>query len=358
MNRLSLILIILLVTGLASCKSHKSTVVRATGKPTTSAAVAKAPSVPKNAATKSEFSNDKKISNELVKQAKTWIGTPYRYGASTKKKGTDCSGLTMTLFKDVANLSLPRNSAEQCQYCFSVPRNALQPGDLVFFTSSTRGGKVSHVGLYIGNGKIIHASTSRGVIESGLDEKYYASHYHSSGRVYGITCAATGGKKQKTGDITDLQLASEGLKAEKSDKEKNSNKSKTPSGNKKSSKQKDAKTKPGASAVAIAPAAKPTTPQTVEMTLDEFVGQQAKPLSDTVIVVERVIEETVAAIDSASVAVDSAKVTVPTMIVNGKPVRATAVEPDKEKKSNSQPTDTVRAEAIKEEVVKAMKFGK
>lgn len=344
MNRLSLILIVLLAAGLASCKSHKTVVVRATGKPVATATVTPTPVVPKNAASKKNYANDKKISNELVKQARTWIGTPYRYGANTKKKGTDCSGLTMSLFKDVANLSLPRNSAAQCDYCFNVPRNSMQPGDLVFFTSSTRGGKVTHVGLYIGNGKMIHASTSRGVIESGLDEKYYDSHYHSSGRVYGITYAATGSKTPKAGDDKDLQLASEGIKADKADRADKANRAN------KSNK---------SAAVAVVPAAKPAARASVEMSLDEFVAQQqSKPLTDTVIVVENVIEETVAALDSAAAVVDSVKVAAPTMIVNGKRVQATQVESKPEKKSAPAAADTVRAAAIKEEVVKAMKFGK
>lgn len=388
MNRLSLILIIFLAIALGSCKSHKATVVRATGKPaaaatTASSTVKSTPNVPKNAATQNDFANDKRISGELVKQARTWIGTPYSYGSNTKKKGTDCSGLTMSLFQDVANLKLPRNSAAQCEYCFNVPRNAMQPGDLVFFTSSTRGGKVTHVGLYIGDGKMIHASTSRGVIESGLDEKYYASHYHSAGRVYGITYAATGGKKPKSGDKLDMQLASEGVQSPKADKsqktDKDKNSKKTEGANKPAGKAQNGKSnvKSGASAVAAVPATKPAAPSAIEMTLDEYVAkQQSRPLTDTVIVVEDVIGETVAALEKASAMVDSVRAKVPadtvvappvrkkekaeapTMVVNGKKVQATQVERQPEKKPAAAPVDTVRAEAIKNEVVKAMRFGK
>lgn len=404
MNRLSLILIIFLALGLGSCKSHKATVVRATGKPA-AAATAKsstiksaAPNVPKNAATQSDFANDKRISGELVKQARTWIGTPYSYGSNAKKKGTDCSGFTMSLFQDVANLKLPRNSAAQCEYCFNVPRNAMQPGDLVFFTSSTRGGKVTHVGLYIGDGKMIHASTSRGVIESGLDEKYYASHYHSAGRVYGITYAATGGKKNKTGDKKDLLLASEGLKStqvekpgngKKTQATNNDNKSNKPSKTNKQDKPKKGggtdkakKTEPagksGASAVVVAPVAKTTVKPAAEMSLDEFAAsQQAKQMTDTVIVEETVIAETVDALEKASAAVDSVKTKAaadsvaapppakekekadaPIVVVNGKKVQVTEVERKPEKKPETAPADTVKAEAIKNEVVKAMRFGK
>ncbi|MDE5555989.1 MAG: hypothetical protein K2J10_12515, partial [Muribaculaceae bacterium] len=171
----------------------------------------------------------------------------------------------------------------------------------------------------------------------------------------GITYAATGNKTPKTGDANDLQLASEGIKTDKQDKTNKPNRPNKANRAKKSNKS----TKTGASAVAVAPATKPTAKAPVEMSLDEFVAQQqAKPLADTVIVVERVIEETVAALDSAAAVVDSVKVTGPTMIVNGKRVQASQVEKKPDKKPTPATADTIRAEAIKEEVVKAMKFGK
>lgn len=358
MNRLSLILAIILALGLGACKSHKATVVRATGKPATTATAKTSTvkttetSVPKNAATQNEYANDKRISSELVKQARTWIGTPYSYGSNVKKKGTDCSGLTMSLFQDVANLKLPRNSAEQCDYCFNVPRNAMQPGDLVFFTSSTKGGRVTHVGLYIGDGKMIHASTSRGVIESGLDEKYYASHYHSSGRVYGITYAATGGKKPKSGDMKDLQLASEGVAAPKAapkpDKSNKSDKTKKSNKSNKANKTNDA------AKAQDAPVAGTTAPVVAEMTLDEYVAkQQEKPQADSV-----KVEARVDSVAPSAPTVEKQTAESPTMVVNGKVVKATQVEREADKKPKAEPVDTVRSEAIKNEVVKAMKFGK
>ena len=122
----------------------------------------------------------------VVMEAQRWIGTPYRYGKQQRKSGTDCSGMVMTIFEHKADIQLPRNSARQQMACTPVSRNDLQPADLVFFTSSSRGGKVSHVGIYTGNGHFIHASSSRGVIESSLEEPYYRSHYHSAGRVGGM----------------------------------------------------------------------------------------------------------------------------------------------------------------------------
>lgn len=118
---------------------------------------------------------------KLVEEASRWIGTPYRYaGASTD--GTDCSGLVMTVFNKVLDVKLPRNSAKQQQACHQIDLDKAQPGDLVFFATGSDRGRVSHVGLYIGGGEMIHAS-SRGVIVSNLSEKYYARRFHSAGRV-------------------------------------------------------------------------------------------------------------------------------------------------------------------------------
>ncbi len=318
---------------LPACKSHKATVVRA-GEPAVTASKSsdkkktaktepKAPSLDKK-----ESDVDTKIAGELVKEARRWIGTPYRYGQKDRK-GTDCSGFTMTLFKDVAGVALPRSSAEQCSYCYPINQKKLQPGDLVFFTSSTRGGKVSHVGLYVGNGKMIHASTSRGVIESGLDEKYYASHYHSSGRVQPITVAATGGKNKKKGDSQELRLASEGVQAS------------APAPQQKQSKQpaKKSKSKTKSSSESK-PAAKPGAES---VTLDQFVAMSSnKNAADSV--------KTAAPADSVKTNEP------PKVMVNGKAVSA---QPAEKPAAKSEKADSVsQSDAIRNEVTKAMKFGK
>lgn len=121
--------------------------------------------------------------NTIIREAERWIGTPYSYGAQTRRKGTDCSGMTMVIFRDKAGVQLPRNAAAQQQACMPVRRQDLQPGDLVFFKPGVRSNRVSHVGIYRGNGEFIHASRSSGVKVSSLDEKYYITHYHSAGRI-------------------------------------------------------------------------------------------------------------------------------------------------------------------------------
>lgn len=126
----------------------------------------------------------RETSRALEHEARKWLGVKYRYGGETRK-GTDCSGMIMSVYRDVTGLKLPRNSAEQQAFCKRVDRKRIAPGDLVFFTSSKKG-RVTHVGLYIGDDKFIHASSSRGVIISSLSEPYYVKHYHSVGRVPGL----------------------------------------------------------------------------------------------------------------------------------------------------------------------------
>lgn len=119
---------------------------------------------------------------ELVKEAKKWIGTKYRYGGHSRS-GTDCSGMVMEVYKKVCGVKLPRSSREQQAFCKKIKRENLRKGDLVFFSTGKSRKSVSHVGLYIGDGEIVHASASKGVMISSLNEKYFQRTYHSSGRV-------------------------------------------------------------------------------------------------------------------------------------------------------------------------------
>lgn len=118
----------------------------------------------------------------IVREALTWLGTPYRFGGDDYS-GTDCSGLTMKVYLKALGLTIPRNSAAQQKFCKSINKGSLATGDLVFFATGSDKTRVSHVGLYLGNGQFIHASASRGVIISNVDERYYTSNYHSSGHV-------------------------------------------------------------------------------------------------------------------------------------------------------------------------------
>ena len=130
----------------------------------------------------------------VVEEAYRWLGVPYKY-AGESRKGTDCSGFVMTVYKDVCGIKLPRNSAKQAEYCNKIKKNELQPGDLVFFATGKSKTKVSHVGIYVGEGNIIHASTSRGVTVNNIGENYYTKTYICSGRVL-----AAGKKEEKRKD--------------------------------------------------------------------------------------------------------------------------------------------------------------
>ena len=126
--------------------------------------------------------NLKSDERKLVEEAMTWLGTPYRYGGQDYS-GTDCSGLTMKVYHKALGIKIPRNSAEQQRFCKTINRKSLNAGDLLFFCTGRDKTRVSHVGLYIGDGRFIHSSASRGVIISHIDERYYATKYHSSGFV-------------------------------------------------------------------------------------------------------------------------------------------------------------------------------
>lgn len=120
--------------------------------------------------------------HNLYINAAEWIGTPYRAGGESKR-GTDCSGLVSQLYRKVYHSRLSRSTDEQLKESSKISRRNLREGDLVFFTSRSSRKKVAHVGIYLKDGKFIHASTSQGVIVSDLKEKYYTQYWLCGGRV-------------------------------------------------------------------------------------------------------------------------------------------------------------------------------
>lgn len=120
--------------------------------------------------------------HKLYLEAAEWIGAPYR-GGGESKRGTDCSGFTYQLFRKVYRTQVPRNTEDLKKACSKVAKRNLQEGDLVFFSSNRSRKKVAHVGIYLKNGKFVHASTSKGVIVSKLNEAYYTKHWISGGRI-------------------------------------------------------------------------------------------------------------------------------------------------------------------------------
>jgi lipoprotein Spr len=125
----------------------------------------------------------------LLTEVEDWYGTKYRHGGATKK-GIDCSAFTMTVYEKAYCYSLPRTSREQYSLCKKISADELQEGDLVFFNIRGRG--VSHVGIYLGNNKFIHASVSNGVMVSDLTENYYSRRFLGAGRVEDPSAIASG----------------------------------------------------------------------------------------------------------------------------------------------------------------------
>lgn len=121
-------------------------------------------------------------SHALLAEAKKWIGTPYKYGGEDKR-GVDCSGLVLNVYKSALDIKLPRNSAAQSAYCSPLGKDMLMPGDLIFFATSGSKNKVSHVGIYVGDGKMIHSSASKGVIVSNISDDYYKRTFAGAGYV-------------------------------------------------------------------------------------------------------------------------------------------------------------------------------
>jgi cell wall-associated NlpC family hydrolase len=108
-----------------------------------------------------------------------WWQTKYSYGGSTKS-GIDCSGFACRLFLDVYATELPRTARDEYNVCEKTTRDNLAEGDLVFF--NTRGG-VSHVGVYLGEGYFVHASTMNGVTINNLDDDYYSARFLGGGKI-------------------------------------------------------------------------------------------------------------------------------------------------------------------------------
>lgn len=125
----------------------------------------------------------------VADEAMTWLGTPYAYARSEKGVGTDCSGMVLKVYLDVTGTKLPRNSAQQADFCSNLDRDEVEIGDLVFFATGKDLSRVSHVGIMLDAESFIHASTSKGVVISKINTPYYTSRFIKFGRVSSATHA-------------------------------------------------------------------------------------------------------------------------------------------------------------------------
>jgi len=123
---------------------------------------------------------------KVISAAKTYMGTPYKYGGTTRS-GMDCSGLLLNSFRAI-EVTLPRTSEAQSKVGKEVKIKELQPGDLLFFATGKKKKEITHVGLVTDvkkkdHVKFIHASTSLGVVETNLYTDYYITRFRKARRV-------------------------------------------------------------------------------------------------------------------------------------------------------------------------------
>ncbi|MCU7617700.1 NlpC/P60 family protein [Chryseobacterium sp. PBS4-4] len=146
-------------------------------------AIANAKNSLKNSEIAKAIKHNKTIDNILT-EAQTYLGTPYRYGGTTRN-GIDCSAFVLSVFGAAAGLTLPRVAASQSQEGESIDKENLQKGDLIFFS---HGKRISHVGIVEdvteeGEVKFIHAATSKGVMISSLNDSYWGPKFRFAKRV-------------------------------------------------------------------------------------------------------------------------------------------------------------------------------
>jgi cell wall-associated NlpC family hydrolase len=137
------------------------------------------PSVAPKPEDQTAIRNNALIRKKLMDQYAEWKGTGYRAGGLSKN-GVDCSGFVYLTFRSKLNVHLPRSTDSQARCGVPVSRKDLNPGDLVFFKT---GFFEQHVGVYIGDDRFLHASSTNGVMISKLSNEYWASAYRFSRRV-------------------------------------------------------------------------------------------------------------------------------------------------------------------------------
>lgn len=118
----------------------------------------------------------------VITTAKSMLGVKYRYGGTSPNRGFDCSGLVQYSHRS-AGINIPRTTSQQYRAAKRISRRYLRAGDLVFFkTSPSR--SVSHVGIYLGNNKFIHApSSGKRVKISSMNDKYWRKRFRGAGRI-------------------------------------------------------------------------------------------------------------------------------------------------------------------------------
>jgi cell wall-associated NlpC family hydrolase len=121
--------------------------------------------------------------NDLVMYAMSLAETPYQYGGSSARSGFDCSGYVGHVYREVLDIKLPRTTNALSVVGESLRQSDLRPGDLVFFDTQRR--PYSHVGIYVGEGKFVHAPKTGSRIQvENMELNYWRSRYNGARRVY------------------------------------------------------------------------------------------------------------------------------------------------------------------------------
>ncbi len=121
--------------------------------------------------------------SRLARVVDSYLGIPYKWGGTTRA-GMDCSAFTRAIFRETYGVELPRTSKQMYGVGRAIPQEqSLKPGDLVFFKNTYSGPGVSHVGIYLGNGRFAHASSSKGGTITLLDNPYFQPRYIGARRV-------------------------------------------------------------------------------------------------------------------------------------------------------------------------------
>ncbi len=121
--------------------------------------------------------------SRLARVVDSYLGIPYKWGGTTRA-GMDCSAFTRAIFRETYGVELPRSSKQIYGVGRAIPQEqSLKPGDMVFFKNTYSGPGVSHVGIYLGNGRFAHASSSKGGTITPLDNPYFQPRYIGARRV-------------------------------------------------------------------------------------------------------------------------------------------------------------------------------
>ncbi|MBD5370177.1 MAG: C40 family peptidase [Bacteroides sp.] len=123
---------------------------------------------------------------DIIRASEAWLGTPYSYGSAECGRGSDCSGMVVTVYDEEAGIKLPRNSAQIADYCKTLKASQVLPGDLVFFATGKDPDRISHVGIMLDDVWFMHISSSKGGVVSDITTPYYQRTFKGFGRAPGL----------------------------------------------------------------------------------------------------------------------------------------------------------------------------